>query len=49
MLTGKLVRVRVAKNRIHPVYIDVTDANWREVALMSPSAIFATGKKQPQR
>ena len=32
MLTGKLVRVRVAKNRIHPVYIDVTDANWREVA-----------------
>jgi predicted nuclease of restriction endonuclease-like RecB superfamily len=32
MLTGKLVRVRHAKNRLHPVYIDVTETSWREVA-----------------
>jgi predicted nuclease of restriction endonuclease-like RecB superfamily len=32
MLTGKLVRVRHAKNRLHPVYIDVSATEWREVA-----------------
>jgi uncharacterized protein len=32
MLTGKMVRVRFARDRIVPHYIDVNDANWREVA-----------------
>lgn len=32
MLTGKLVRVRHAKNRLMPVYIDLTVPDWREVA-----------------
>ncbi len=32
MLTGKLVRVRYARNRIIPCYIDSTDADWLEVA-----------------
>lgn len=32
MLTGKLVRVRHSRNRLIPVYLDVTDQEWREVA-----------------
>jgi predicted nuclease of restriction endonuclease-like RecB superfamily len=32
MLTGKLVRVRHSRNRLIPVYLDVTDRDWREVA-----------------
>src|SRR5947209_15842520 len=32
MLTGKLVRVRYARDRIVPHYLDVTDPGWREVA-----------------
>jgi predicted nuclease of restriction endonuclease-like RecB superfamily len=32
MLTGKLVRVRYARDRIMPCYLDVADAGWREVA-----------------
>src|SRR5687767_3321390 len=32
MLTGKLVRVRTVRNRLLPVYLDVTDRSWREVA-----------------
>jgi predicted nuclease of restriction endonuclease-like RecB superfamily len=32
MLTGKLVRVRYARDRIVPYYLDVEDATWREVA-----------------
>ena len=32
MLTGKLVRVRYARNRLLPAYLDVTDRVWREVA-----------------
>lgn len=32
MLTGKLVRVRYGRDRVLPVYLDVTDAAWLEVA-----------------
>jgi predicted nuclease of restriction endonuclease-like RecB superfamily len=32
MLTGKLVRVRYARDRIIPQYLDTTDAGWREFA-----------------
>jgi predicted nuclease of restriction endonuclease-like RecB superfamily len=32
MLTGKLVRVRYARDRIIPHYLDVDDATWLEVA-----------------
>jgi predicted nuclease of restriction endonuclease-like RecB superfamily len=32
MLTGKLVRVRYARDRIVPHYLDTDDAGWREVA-----------------
>jgi predicted nuclease of restriction endonuclease-like RecB superfamily len=32
MLTGKLVRVRHSRNRLIPVYLDVTDREWGEVA-----------------
>jgi predicted nuclease of restriction endonuclease-like RecB superfamily len=32
MLTGKLLRVRFARNRIIPSYIDVADAMWQGVA-----------------
>lgn len=32
MLTGKLVRVRHSKNKLLPVYLDVTDREWRETA-----------------
>jgi predicted nuclease of restriction endonuclease-like RecB superfamily len=32
MLTGKMVRVRYARDRIVPHYIDVRDASWLEVA-----------------
>jgi predicted nuclease of restriction endonuclease-like RecB superfamily len=32
MLTGKLVRVRYARDRIIPCYLEVTDPLWREVA-----------------
>ena len=32
MLTGKLVRVRYARDRILPQYIDPSDSSWREVA-----------------
>jgi predicted nuclease of restriction endonuclease-like RecB superfamily len=32
MLTGKLVRVRYARDRILPYYLDVRDEGWREVA-----------------
>jgi uncharacterized protein len=32
MLTGNLVRVRHARNRLMPVYLDVTDRDWRDVA-----------------
>jgi|SRR5262245_17556458 len=32
MLTGNLVRVRHARNRLVPVYLDVTEREWREVA-----------------
>ncbi len=32
MLTGKLVRVRFARDRIIPYYLDATDATWLEVA-----------------
>jgi predicted nuclease of restriction endonuclease-like RecB superfamily len=32
MLTGKLVRVRYARNRIVPHYIDASDPGWLEVA-----------------
>src|SRR5205807_10434976 len=32
MLTGKLVRVRFARDRIVPHYLDTEDAGWREVA-----------------
>src|SRR5947209_11683991 len=32
MLTGKLVRVRYARNRLVPQYIDVANATWRDVA-----------------
>ncbi|MBO0697893.1 MAG: DUF790 family protein [Zavarzinella sp.] len=32
MLTGKLVRVRYARNRLVPAYLDVTDREWREVS-----------------
>ncbi len=32
MLTGKLVRVRNAKNKLFPNYLDVTDREWRESA-----------------
>ena len=32
MLTGKMVRVRFARDRIIPYYLDVNDVTWREVA-----------------
>jgi predicted nuclease of restriction endonuclease-like RecB superfamily len=32
MLTGKMVRVRFARDRVLPYYLDVHDATWREVA-----------------
>ncbi len=32
MLTGKMVRVRYARDRIVPYYLDVEDENWRLVA-----------------
>jgi predicted nuclease of restriction endonuclease-like RecB superfamily len=32
MLTGKLVRIRYARDRIVPHYLDTEDAGWREVA-----------------
>jgi predicted nuclease of restriction endonuclease-like RecB superfamily len=32
MLTGKMVRVRFARDRIVPYYLDVDDPNWREIA-----------------
>src|SRR5579884_3634491 len=32
MLTGKMVRVRYARDRILPYYLDVNDATWLEVA-----------------
>jgi predicted nuclease of restriction endonuclease-like RecB superfamily len=32
MLTGKMVRVRFARDRIIPYYLEVNDATWREVA-----------------
>jgi uncharacterized protein len=32
MLTGKLVRVRHSRNKLLPVYLDVTDREWRETA-----------------
>ncbi|HYT89743.1 MAG TPA: DUF790 family protein [Gemmataceae bacterium] len=32
MLTGKMVRVRYARDKIIPYYIDVEDTEWREVA-----------------
>jgi predicted nuclease of restriction endonuclease-like RecB superfamily len=32
MLTGKMVRVRYARDRIVPYYLDVTDESWRLVA-----------------
>ncbi len=32
MLTGKLVRVRYARNRILPVWLDVDSAEWRDAA-----------------
>ncbi len=32
MLTGKMVRVRYARERILPCYLDVNDTGWREVA-----------------
>jgi predicted nuclease of restriction endonuclease-like RecB superfamily len=32
MLTGRLVRVRFARNRVIPLYLDVADSAWREVA-----------------
>jgi predicted nuclease of restriction endonuclease-like RecB superfamily len=32
MLTGKMVRVRFARDRIIPYYLDVGGADWREVA-----------------
>src|SRR6516162_1655198 len=32
MLTGKMVSVRYARDRIIPRYIDVSDPSWREVA-----------------
>jgi predicted nuclease of restriction endonuclease-like RecB superfamily len=32
MLTGKMVRVRYARDRIIPYYLDVDDATWLEVA-----------------
>jgi predicted nuclease of restriction endonuclease-like RecB superfamily len=32
MLTGKMVRVRYARDRIVPYYLDVDDENWRLVA-----------------
>jgi predicted nuclease of restriction endonuclease-like RecB superfamily len=32
LLTGKLVRVRYARDRIVPCYLDIHDAEWREVA-----------------
>src|SRR5947209_12183537 len=32
MLTGKMVRVRYARDRILPRYLDVTDSTWLEVA-----------------
>src|SRR5947209_491559 len=32
MLTGKMVRVRFARDRIIPYYLDVNDPAWREVA-----------------
>src|SRR5580704_7602606 len=32
MLTGKMVRVRFARDRIIPYYLDVNEVTWREVA-----------------
>src|SRR4051794_16513923 len=32
MLTGRLVRVQLARDRVVPQYIDVTDPMWAEVA-----------------
>src|SRR3954464_11466533 len=32
MLTGKMVRVRYARDRIIPHYLDVTDPTWLEIA-----------------
>jgi predicted nuclease of restriction endonuclease-like RecB superfamily len=32
MLTGKMVRVRYGRDRIVPIYLDVNDVGWREVA-----------------
>src|SRR5690242_13644981 len=32
MLTGKMVAVRYARDRINPRYIDVSDPGWLEVA-----------------
>jgi predicted nuclease of restriction endonuclease-like RecB superfamily len=32
MLTGKMVRVRYARDRIVPLFLDVQDPEWREVA-----------------
>src|SRR5262249_18512777 len=32
MLTGKLLRVRYARDRINPLYLDVTDPEWLETA-----------------
>src|SRR5215210_4661025 len=32
MLTGKMVRVRFARDRVLPYYLDTNSATWREVA-----------------
>ena len=33
MLTGKMVRVRFARDRVLPYYLDTESATWREVVL----------------
>lgn len=53
MLTGKMVRVRFARDHIIPMYLDVADAQWLEVAeqllsLFRSSERIARGKLEAE-
>jgi uncharacterized protein len=47
MLTGKMVRVRYARDRLIPVYLDTADAQWLQVAEQL-IALFAASIGQPR-
>lgn len=47
MLTGKMLRVRYARERILPYYLDLQDSNWNEVA-EHMLEIYRHGEGQPR-